>query len=158
MNLVSLLKTGRFAALLTLQLIWLSIDTDAQSNRSLRSPDARIEVQVRAVNSLSYSVSLGGKPLLFDCTLSMKIDQRTLGSQPKIRSTQHRYLDQTVQPAVRQKFASIRENYNELRLEMEGNYAVVFRAYNEGVAYHRDLVASTASKDHWRGREFQLCR
>ena len=29
----------------------------------------------------------------------------------------------------------LRENYNELRLEMEGNYAVVFRAYNEGTAY-----------------------
>ena len=38
-------------------------------------------------------------------------------------------------PPVRQKFAKIRENYNELRLTMDGNYAVVFRAYNEGVAY-----------------------
>jgi alpha-glucosidase len=38
-------------------------------------------------------------------------------------------------PQFRLKFSRSRENYNELRLEMEGGYAVVFRAYNEGVAY-----------------------
>ena len=36
---------------------------------------------------------------------------------------------------MRQKSAKIRENYNELRLDMEGGYALVFRAYNEGAAY-----------------------
>jgi alpha-glucosidase len=46
-----------------------------------------------------------------------------------------RTYDGVLEPAVRQKFAKVRENYNELRLEMEGNYAVVFRAYNEGTAY-----------------------
>ena len=40
-----------------------------------------------------------------------------------------------LEPVVRQKSAKIRDNYNELRLEMDGNYAVVFRAYNEGAAY-----------------------
>ncbi len=38
-------------------------------------------------------------------------------------------------PAVKQKFAKIHENYNELRIEFDGGYAVVFRAYNEGAAY-----------------------
>src|ERR1700732_4456058 len=41
----------------------------------------------------------------------------------------------TLEPPVRQKFARVRENYNELRLTLEGNYAVIFRAYDEGVAY-----------------------
>jgi alpha-glucosidase len=40
-----------------------------------------------------------------------------------------------LKPVVRQKFALVHENYNELRLEMDGGYAVVFRAYPEGVAY-----------------------
>ena len=34
-----------------------------------------------------------------------------------------------LEPVVKQKFAKIREHYNQLRLEMDGNYAVVFRAY-----------------------------
>ena len=36
---------------------------------------------------------------------------------------------------MRQKFAKIRDNYNELRIDTEDGLAVVFRAYNEGVAY-----------------------
>jgi alpha-glucosidase len=46
-----------------------------------------------------------------------------------------RSYDQMVEPVVRQKFAKIRDHYNELRLTMEGGYGVVFRAYNEGAAY-----------------------
>src|SRR6185503_9685623 len=36
---------------------------------------------------------------------------------------------------VPQKSSRIRENYNELRIEFEGDYTIVFRAFNEGVAY-----------------------
>src|SRR5439155_25263696 len=46
-----------------------------------------------------------------------------------------RSVHEMVVPVVRQKFAKIRDHYNELKLNMEGGYAVVFRAYNEGVAY-----------------------
>ena len=58
-----------------------------------------------------------------------------MGFQPRVRDTKQRSYDGTLEPPVRQKFAKVRENYNELRLDMEGNYAVVFRAYNEGMAY-----------------------
>jgi alpha-glucosidase len=46
-----------------------------------------------------------------------------------------RSSDQVIEPVVRQKFAKIRDHYNELKLTMEGGYAIVFRAYNEGAAY-----------------------
>ena len=59
----------------------------------------------------------------------------TLGVQPKIKTTKPRAVNQEIVSPVPQKSSRIRENYNELKLEMEGNYAIVFRAYNEGVAY-----------------------
>src|SRR6202040_1708335 len=52
-----------------------------------------------------------------------------------IKTAKERSYDGTLEPPVRQKFAKVRENYNELRLTTEANFAVVFRAYNEGVAY-----------------------
>ena len=72
---------------------------------------------------------------MVDSTISLKVDQQTLGLKPKILTAKPRSVDQTIEPPVRQKSASIRERFNELRLEMAGNYTVVFRAYNEGVAY-----------------------
>src|SRR5262249_11443791 len=43
--------------------------------------------------------------------------------------------DETVKPVVRQKFAEVRDRYNELRIMFQDHYAVVFRAYDEGVGY-----------------------
>ncbi|HYE75481.1 MAG TPA: glycoside hydrolase family 97 N-terminal domain-containing protein, partial [Blastocatellia bacterium] len=107
----------------------------AQSNYSLSSPDKRIEVKVRVGERLAYDVLLNGKALLQNSTLSIKVDQQTLGSNPKVKSAKERSYDKTIEPVVKQKAAKLRENYNELRLEMDGGYAVVFRAYNEGAAY-----------------------
>ena len=112
----------------------------AQSSYSLRSPDQRIEVRIRLADRFRYDVLLNGKPLLHDSTLSLKTTSTTLGLSPRVKDEKKRSVDQWIEPVVRQKFAKLRENYNEVRLEMEGDYAVVFRAYNEGMAYRLETA------------------
>jgi alpha-glucosidase len=107
----------------------------AESEYELRSPDNRIEIRIRTTGRIQYDVLLKGKTLLRDSSLSINIEHKTLGMEPKVLATKERAVDQMIEPTIRQKFARIHENYKELRLEMEGGYAVVFRAYNEGVAY-----------------------
>jgi len=123
------------AAILLFHLFYLAQNTMAQSSYLLRSPDQRIEVRIRVGDRLKYDVLFKGKALLQDSTLSMRIDRTTLGVQPKVKTTRENTVDQEIVPAVAQKSSRIRENYKELRLELEGNYSLVFRAYNEGVAY-----------------------
>jgi len=120
------------AAILSLVLVSTAF---AQASYDLRSPDNRIEVRIRTAPNLRYDVLLKARPLLQDSTLSLDVDHKTLGTSPKVLSAKKRTYDQTIEPPVRQKFAKIREHYNELRLEMDGNYAVTFRAFNEGAAY-----------------------
>ena len=107
----------------------------AQSSYDLRSPDGRIEVRIRTANGLHYDVLLSGRTLLEDSTASIDIDHKVLGRETKVLHAKTQAHDETLEPVVRQKFAKIRDRYKELRLEMAGNYAFVFRAYNEGVAY-----------------------
>jgi alpha-glucosidase len=123
------------AILLICPLLGLAGDATAETNHTLRSPDRRIELRIQPSDRIRYTILLNGKPLLKDSTLSILIDQRKLGLDPKVKAAKERSVDQEIEPQVRQKFARIRENYNELRLEMEGSYAVVFRVYNEGAAY-----------------------
>ncbi len=126
--------------LLTLcALPWLAGTAVAQPSYNLRSPDGKIEVRIRVGDRLRYDVLFNGKVLLQDSTLSINIDKKTLGLEPKIRSTKERSEDRMLEPVVRQKAAKIRENYNERRLELEGDYGLVFRAYNEGVAYRFEI-------------------
>jgi alpha-glucosidase len=128
---------GAFWRLLLCLTCMLSFAGEAasQSSYTLGSPDKRIEVRVRASDRISYDVLFKGKPLLQDSRISIDIDHNKLGVNPKVVGNKLRSANQVLEPVVRQKFAKIHENYNELRLELEGQYAVVFRAYNEGAAY-----------------------
>jgi alpha-glucosidase len=108
----------------------------AQSSYTLFSPDHRLEVRIHAADRISYDVLLYGKPLLQNSTLSININHVNLGAQPKVRATKQRSENKEIVCPVPQKSVRIREHYNELKLEMEADYAVVFRAFDEGVAYH----------------------
>ena len=107
----------------------------AQSSYDLHSPDGRIEVRIRTAGAIRYDVLFKGRALLQNCTLALDVDHKVLGAQANVVDAKTRSYDQTVEPVVRQKFAKIRDHYNEVRLSLEGGYAVVFRAYNEGAAY-----------------------
>ena len=113
----------------------MGLPANAQAGYDLRSPDKRIEVKIHTAQGIRYDVALNGRGILQDCSLSMDVDHKVLGREVKVIGSKERHEDQMLEPVVRQKFAKIRDNYNELRLDMEGGYAVVFRAYNEGVAY-----------------------
>jgi alpha-glucosidase len=113
-----------------------AVTARAQSSSfDLRSPDNRIELRIRTARGIRFAVLLKGRALLEDCSISLDIDHRKWGSDAIVINAKERSYDQVVEPVVRQKFAKIRENYKELRLEMNGQFALVFRAYNEGVAY-----------------------
>jgi alpha-glucosidase len=107
-----------------------------QSSFDLKSPDKRIEVRIRTAHGIHYDVVLGGRAILEDSTLSMDVDHKVLGKDAtkvvRAKATTH---DEVVEPVVRQKFAKIRDHYNEQRIEFDGGFAVTFRAYNEGIAY-----------------------
>src|SRR5947207_13588574 len=111
-----------------------SATVTAQSSYDLKSPDHRIELRVRTSGQLRYDVLLRDTALLENTTLSLDVEHKKLGMQPRVVSAKERSNDQVVEPVVRQKFAKIRDHYNELRRAREGGYAVVFRANSEGTA------------------------
>jgi len=123
-------------------MLWLASGARGQASYELRSPDNRIEVRIRTAKDLRYDVLLKGRALLQDCTLSLNVDHKTLGLAPKVVKSKDRNYNRVIEPPIRQKFAKIRDSYNELHLEMEGGYAVAFRAYNEGVAYRLETSLS----------------
>jgi alpha-glucosidase len=128
----------KIRVLASLTLLFFAVITGsaaAQSSYDLRSPDGRIEVRIRTAGQIRYDVILKGRAVLENSTLSLDVEHKKLGEQPKVIDAKASSHDQIVEPVVRQKFAKIRDHYNELRVNMEGGYALVFRAYNEGAAY-----------------------
>src|SRR5579862_8914770 len=125
-----------FCSLITLLMVATFHENgSAQASYDLRSPDGRIEIRIRTAGQIRYDVVLKGRAILENCTLTLDVEHKKLGMRPKVMEAKPHSVDQVSEPVVRQKFAKIRDHYNELRLALEGGYAVVFRAYNEGAAY-----------------------
>ncbi|HEY3041122.1 MAG TPA: glycoside hydrolase family 97 protein [Pyrinomonadaceae bacterium] len=130
-------------AQLALALVLLMLLTDratAATAYELKSPNGKIEIRIQVGERITYDVHLNGKPLLTGSRISIDIDHQTIGSNPNVEAAKTTTVDREIMPVVRQKFAKLRENYNELRLEATGNYAIVFRAFNEGVAYRLETT------------------
>jgi alpha-glucosidase len=104
------------------------------TTHELQSPDNKIVVTVRIEERISYDVRVNGSPVLQNSTLSLDVDHQKLGNNAKLESAKNDSVDRTIEAPVKVKFAKIREHYNELRLSFT-NFALTFRAYNEGVAY-----------------------
>ena len=107
----------------------------AQQVHRLASPDGNINVDIETDKGITYDVFCQGELVLDDCRLSMNIEGNVLGSLPKVQSTSRKSVSETKRPFLHLKFAEVPNRYNELTLKMNGGYSVIFRAYDDGVAY-----------------------
>ena len=116
-------------------LLMLAISAFAQKQFTLQSPDKDITVTVEVGEQLLYSVTHGNTCVLAPSPIGMTLSDGTLlGQKPVVKSAKTRSVKQSVE-APFYKRVVIPEVYEELAISFKGNYKVVFRAYNEGVAY-----------------------
>src|ERR1700687_4756503 len=102
-RLSSVVAMRTFTILFLLQIFCLAENTMAQFGYTLRSPDQKIEVRIQIADRFKYDVSFNGNLLLHDSALSIKIDQTTLGLQPKVKAKKERTVNQEIVPPVPQK-------------------------------------------------------
>lgn len=108
----------------------------AQKEFSLLSPDKKLEVKVSVGEKIEFSVLKNGKALISPSPLAMNVnDNVVLGSKANVKNTKTNSVNQILQREVRQKSKEVREYYNELKINFKENFALSFRAFNEGVAY-----------------------
>ena len=116
-------------------LLMLSMSVFAQKQYILQSPDKDITVTIEAGEQLTYAVTHGNTCVLTPSSIGMQLDNgNKLGTKPVVKSAKTRSVNQTL-PSPLYKKAEIPEVFNELTLTLEGNYKVIFRAYDAGVAY-----------------------
>jgi len=104
---------------------------------TLYSPDKKIEVAVSVTDRVLYSVICDSKKLIDPSAISMTInDNVVLGKGLlKVEFVERRSADDKIIPVVKEKRAVITDRFNEITLRFRGNYRLVFRAYDDAVAY-----------------------
>ena len=121
--------------LLTILLCCCTVGAFAARSKStaqtLKSPDGRIVV---TFDAFKYSVTADGVQMLAPSAISMTLTDGTVyGGKAQLVKAYRKSVDETFDTPVYKK-ASVRNRYNELTLRYKA-FDLVFRAYNEGVAY-----------------------
>lgn len=106
---------------------------------SLSSPNGENVINITLGERLSYRVLHNKQALVIDAPISITVDDKVCGVEPSLKNSKKQSVSKVLRPIVKTKQKEIIEKYNELTLEFKGNYAVSFRAYNEGVAYRFEM-------------------
>jgi alpha-glucosidase len=103
---------------------------------NISSPDKNITVKVGIQDGIYYSVSFLDKEILKPSSISLTLRRMgKLGIKPTVKDAQRRSVNEKIHPVVRIKSEVVPDVYNELYLEFQKNYSLVFRVYNDGIAY-----------------------
>ena len=106
----------------------------APKQYTLTSPDGTVAVNVNIAGTIQYSVSVDGNEILAPSPLSMTLtDGTAYNGQAKFKKAVKSSVNSTIKAQAYRK-AEVKENYNQIELVYQ-TFKVVFRAYNEGVAY-----------------------
>lgn len=126
-----------FCKFISVTTICLLAGCSGPSDRTFQlvSPDGTLVVEISTNDTLTYTVTRRGVPLLGRSAIGLHFaDGYKLGNGVRSGKTQRRHIDRTVTaPFYRQ--SEFTECCNELRIELDDSCAVLFRAYDEGCAY-----------------------
>lgn len=128
---------------LFLACILLVVAVKAQKNFNLLSPDGQLSVDVEVGGKISYTVKHHDDMVVFPSNISMILEGRTVGVNSKIKKAKRNAVNTSISSPF-YKRATIKDNYNELTLVLNDNFELIFRAYDEGMAYR---FVSTGGKD-----------
>lgn len=113
-----------------------AIEISAQQTLQLLSPDKTIKVSIQTNNQLTYSVFVDGNKVLDSSLINMQLSNNiALSDNLKIKSAKTKSVNETIVAQIPVSRKNIPNNYNELTINFKNNFAVIFRAYNDGIAY-----------------------
>ena len=108
----------------------------AGQEMALTSPNGRLQLDVQLSEYINWKASLDNEEIIENVQISMDMgNNRVLGSSPKLRNKQIESVSRLLTVQVPNKDAQVKDQYNQLTLNFRGGYQVVFRAYDEGIAY-----------------------
>ncbi len=127
----------RTSILLFLSMMVTSLSLFAQKTKvfHVKSPDGKINLSVEIAAKISWSVTHESDIIIAPSTISLTLaNGEVLGDHPDIISAKTISVNHVINTPIYKK-KSVIDNYNQLTLQCKGDYGVIVRAYNDGVAY-----------------------
>lgn len=101
----------------------------------IKSPDNKIALTLEVGVKTLWSVQCDGQQIIAPSGIALQLEGgEVLGDNATISSSKTEKFDQVI-TAINYKKAKIADQYNQLTINCKGDYGLIFRVYNDGVAY-----------------------
>lgn len=128
------MKTIKLVTCLFL-LLGISTAYSQQKKFELLSPNGEIKVSVALEDKIYYSINIQNEEIAAKNHLALILKNETLGLNPKVTGSKTGKVKEEIKPVVPLKFSTVSNQYNYLVLNFKGDYAVEFRAFDDGISY-----------------------
>jgi alpha-glucosidase len=101
----------------------------------LKSPDGKIALSIDINEDIKLSASLNGMAVILPSVVSITVNNDILGKNAVVIKEKREQINAPIQAEIARKSKIVENKYNELNLAFKGNFALVFRVYNDGLTY-----------------------
>ena len=101
----------------------------------LVSPDKKIVSHIKIEDDIKIEVLYDSIIIVEYSEISIKINDKLIGQNPKILKKVTDVFNEVVYPEVPEKNDRLNDHYNEMLLYLKGRVIIHFRAYNNGIAW-----------------------
>lgn len=120
---------------LILTLLLVCGATHAQKQYSISSPGGRLTAEITVGEELTWSLSHNGTQLIEPSPVSLTLaDGEQLGPDARVVRAKQQSADETIASPFWIS-SEVRNQYNELLITFRGDWGIIFRLYDDGLAY-----------------------
>lgn len=131
----------------------LSLSINAQSF-TLTSPDGNLKSSINIKEKITYDLSLNDKTIVSASPVSITLQNgETWGYRSKLKKSSNKKVNNIIKSPFYKK-SVVEDNYNELNLSFDKDWDLIFRMYNDGLAYR--FVNNKASAFHIQSEEVSV--
>ena len=106
-----------------------------QKSYQVKSPDGKLKVVISVGKTITYSLFDETREMISPSPISMQlVNGASFGNNSKVKTAKVVSADQIITSPF-YKRSKIHDFYNELNLNFKNDFSLIFRAYNEGMAY-----------------------
>lgn len=117
--------------------------TYGQRQLQVKSPNGKVAITVAVGETVEYEVSHSGEVLLEKSPIAMKLTNGiAYGINGKLDNVETISVADTIESPI-YKRNKVVDHYNELTLHFQDDYNIVFRAYDDGIAYRFVSLSKT---------------
>lgn len=130
------IKNMKDKSLLLLLSILLFTNYSYSQSFEINSPDNKIKLDVKIEESISWSATFDGISIIENVAIGMDFSSGSdFGKGANVKNHSKKNISTKIYPVISHKDSEIIDEYAELSISFKEDFKIVFRAYNDGVAY-----------------------